>query len=114
MTMITLANGTQLHIRPAQVTMVSGAGQQSQVSGFGPEKLEVQEGAQALLNHLQIAAAFAPFTTPNGVPIWVNRDAVSLVRAPLTIENGQAVVYAGGEKQALAETVAVVRAAVGL
>jgi len=114
MATITLVNGTRLHVRPAQITMVSGDGPQSKVSGFGPGQLHVQEGAEALLNRLYLTAAFEKFAAPNDTPIWICRDMIALVREPLEIENGHAVVSVAGENQALKDSVAEVRKATGL
>jgi hypothetical protein len=114
MSTITLMSGAQVHIREGNITMVSGTGGQSRVSGFGPAAMDVNEGAGTLLHRLNLTGGFAPLTAPNGVPLWIKREAVSLVRAPLGVENGNAILYVGGDHQSVTENVGAVLAAVGL
>jgi hypothetical protein len=59
-------------------------------------------------------AARAKFTRPNGQPVWIDAGAVAAIRAPLRGEysrNVNAVITIGHSRQALRESVAMVKAA---
>jgi len=89
----------------------------SYVTGPAPATIATNEDAASLVGRLHPHAALATLTRPNNTPVWIKGSAVTLVRPPIIGdtppgETVGAVVYIGGQHQAVKEDVPTTRAIV--
>ena len=87
------------------------------MTGPGPAPIATNEAAASLVARLRRTKALATLTRPNGTAVWIKGATVTLVRPPIVgeIPPGEhvgAILWAGGQHQAVEEDVQTVRAAV--
>jgi hypothetical protein len=112
-------DGQVINVNENDVILVAGpfphdVGPHTYVYLGASAALVTSEDAQALVTRLGVKQALAVLTRPNNTPVWINGQAVSLVRQPLPIEiqgSGEvnAVVQVGQYKQAVRESVPTAR-----
>lgn len=117
---VTNVNGLQADIKDESITVISGpypweAGEFCYMRGsFGPGTFVANEEASHLVGRLRLAKPLVQLTRPNDTPVWVQANAVTMIRYPMDTELPdpgssivvKSVIIVGGFHQALRETVA--------
>jgi hypothetical protein len=109
---LTTISGADIEFQPGSVAAVTDhdveTGQAvTTLYGLGAGRVEIAETVEGFLTRIGVLQKFAKLTRPDGSPIWVNAQAVGLVRAPLPDEgpdSARAVVSIAGLHQAIRET----------
>jgi hypothetical protein len=87
------------------------------VHGITDEPVPIAGSIDDFLARIKMEKQFVMFTTPMGTPAWVKASAVSLLRAPIPLEepaglNVKCIVTAGGKNRGIAEDVQTAKAAI--
>jgi hypothetical protein len=122
MVQITAADGTVMDISDDNITLVAGPRphdppHRTYISGIGAAAIVTNEDTAAFLARIHPAKPLQRFTRPNDTGVWIKCGAVTAVLQPTPddIPPGEtvgAVIYLGGQHQAVEEDVDAVRAVV--
>lgn len=117
---ITTVEGLRVLFDPAAVSAITNSDDAGAagavIYGLGPEGLEVAQSVAVLLQALQVPiTSFAKLTRLDGSPVWVNGKSVGVARLPAPEEYPaaiHAVIFAGGFKQPVVESLDEARPAI--
>lgn len=109
---LTTIDGLEFHFDPSAVTAVADHDADTlqavtTVYGLSDGRLRIADSAEGFLNKIGVAQSFVKLTRPNGMLIWINCKAVTVVRSPPPDQypaTANSLVTVGALTQAVQET----------